>query len=424
MRLLIMPFTSHPFDVYSWYSIMNALMIEGIDMNFILSSLRPLWIFTLVIISYIYNGLLFFINVGITPINQLPNLYNPYYDVPFITDILFNFIVKFPMLLSDIGSTAVLYYLVKEYAGQSKAELIPSLYFLNPVLIWISAVWGQYESIIVFFTLLSIYYILKKKILLSSICLLTASLYKYYALIVIIPIFLYLKKNDFYNLFKYMAIFIVSIIFLVIIGKNQLINSFMSSHFIVYLFSENTFHGLFGYGLTYWSLSLIFNNIPYILFTIPLILMFSFLIISLYSLVKSEMKFGLLKISLSTFLLMSSIFLSHRYIGETRYIFLVPFLIIMVIWEVIPVKYYYAITTIAFIYSIKTLPYFFLPLVSLNNNIFKVLFLLIVPFKVTVDNVIIPSKLGGLILGLLGTLFSFIILKICIVSIRKLLIIK
>lgn len=187
-RLLLMPFIAHPFDVQVWYNICEDFLRGSFSFNPVLLWSRPLWFLTLVPISYLYNFLSSITGLKAIPVNILPLSMNPQFGATYVTDSLFNFIVKVPMLAADIGTTLILYKIVAEFSDSKMRQRDAALYYLSPILIWISAAWGQYESIIAFFTIYSLYLLLKKKITYSALSLLVATLFKIYPAIFIIPV--------------------------------------------------------------------------------------------------------------------------------------------------------------------------------------------------------------------------------------------
>ena len=74
--------------------------------------------------------------------------------------------IKLPAILADLGIGWLIYKLAPVKKKSSRL-IASSLYLLNPAVIYISTVWGQIESIPIFFTLLSLY-ILKKNYYLSQ----------------------------------------------------------------------------------------------------------------------------------------------------------------------------------------------------------------------------------------------------------------
>lgn len=101
--------------------------------------------------------------------------------------------MKLPAILSDLGIGWLIYKLAP-VKNKSHRLIASSLYLLNPAVIYISTVWGQIESIPIFFILLSLS-ILKKNYYLSHVFFTLAILSKQTALW-LLPIFLilWLKK--------------------------------------------------------------------------------------------------------------------------------------------------------------------------------------------------------------------------------------
>jgi len=70
-------------------------------------------------------------------------------------------LVKLPAILADLGIGVLLYAIAKRFASTTVALLTAALYVLNPAAIFISAKWGQVDSVAGFFVLLAAYYLLK-----------------------------------------------------------------------------------------------------------------------------------------------------------------------------------------------------------------------------------------------------------------------
>jgi Gpi18-like mannosyltransferase len=71
--------------------------------------------------------------------------------------------VKLPAILADLGVGALVYAIVGRFASTRTALGAAALYLLNPATIYISALWGQVDSIAGGFALLSIYALLRSK---------------------------------------------------------------------------------------------------------------------------------------------------------------------------------------------------------------------------------------------------------------------
>ncbi len=92
-------------------------------------------------------------------------------------------LMKMPAILGDIGASYLIYFLT------GKSLLIMSLYLFNPAVIYVSSVWGQIESVTIFFLLFTIYFLnnyklssKKKHFFLSHLTFILAVLFKQTAL--------------------------------------------------------------------------------------------------------------------------------------------------------------------------------------------------------------------------------------------------
>lgn len=70
-------------------------------------------------------------------------------------------LVKLPAILADLGVGALVYAIVRRFASHAVALGASALYLLNPATIYISAAWGQVDSVSGFFALLAIYALLR-----------------------------------------------------------------------------------------------------------------------------------------------------------------------------------------------------------------------------------------------------------------------
>jgi len=73
------------------------------------------------------------------------------------------YILKLPATLFDIAASFLIFTFVRKRLTFKMALLASGLYALNPVVIFDSAVWGQFDGIYTFFLVLSVYLILESK---------------------------------------------------------------------------------------------------------------------------------------------------------------------------------------------------------------------------------------------------------------------
>lgn len=187
--------------------------------------------------------------------------------------------MKLPVILADLGVAWLIYQLLPDKKNKTKL-IFTSLYLFNPAVIYVSTVWGQIESITLFFLLLSLFFFFKKGnkgYLLSHLSFILACLIKQTALW-LLPIYLivWLKNKD----LKQFASGIVLQLFIFVLfyfpftssifEPFQLYFSTLSGSSTVvadaawniwsFLYSTGTSDSvsLLGLSLRYWSLGLIF----------------------------------------------------------------------------------------------------------------------------------------------------------------------
>ena len=408
VRLLLMPFTAHPFDVYVWYVYCMDVLRHGFDFS-VLKSVNPLWFLTLTPIAFVYGVLSSATGWGATAVDALPASFNPHYGIAWVPGPLFNTLVKVPMLITDAATTVVIYKLVAQFWGREKARMAAMVFFLNPAVIWISSAWGQYDSIPAFFTVLSLFYLVEKRLICSSLSLLIATLFKIYPIAFLIPISVYLfKRESIGNLVRFLSTFLVPASLGLIFYSSSLMT------FVQGFFSTDTFYGIFGFGLTYWSVSLLYPLDVETFRFISIGLMIILFSISLYYICREKYDDKLRGLTISAILLAASMFLSIRYPTEQRVVWLVPFMAIAVSGGYISEKMFWALSMISFTYMQKTFPQYLLPVAALNVNAFLPLFQIITPFRIVTEGALMPSPASAAILSILGILFSLLVFKICL----------
>ncbi len=112
---------------------------------------------------------------------------------------LYPALLKLPGILADLG-IAILIYRFFERLGKKKEGVFGAALFLfNPVIWYNSSLWGQTDSIINFFALLSFFLLFEKKIVLAVLAL-TISFYIKASLLIFLPIFLIVLVRQKYKL--------------------------------------------------------------------------------------------------------------------------------------------------------------------------------------------------------------------------------
>lgn len=129
VRFAIAPIANHPYDMAIWADYQRIFYSSG-TLDFRYFPTLPI-IYYMQLVSYAFYALL--INAGLHD----PQLF---YQTTYVIESVF---LKLPMILADLG----VFLLLTRFSKL----LVATLYFLNPFTIYLSAAWGTYDSIMIFF---------------------------------------------------------------------------------------------------------------------------------------------------------------------------------------------------------------------------------------------------------------------------------
>jgi len=165
IRLVLMPLLSYDYDIYHW-----ALVISNINSGNGLYGLdgyyyTPVWGYLLGFISHAQE---FLVNIGgmgirFTDLLPIENL-QFHYHIATITSIGFNITMKIPFILCDLAVGYLVHYIVKDRTGDSKKAVIGfGLWFLCPIVIYMSGVQAMFDTFSALLLLLTVISFYKDK---------------------------------------------------------------------------------------------------------------------------------------------------------------------------------------------------------------------------------------------------------------------
>ena len=387
IRLILMPISAHPFDVYAWYTTSTSILKNG---PLTLQGFPPLWYhYMMVPVAYTYQWLSGVFSSGTIPMASLPSAldFYPSYNIQYVPGMLFNTIVKTPFLISDIAITLLLYRIVEELTNsKALAEKAAILWFLNPFVIWISAGWGMWDTLPALFSLAAFFFLIKKKYAFSAICLSLGVAAKLYPALFLVPIAIYLLKTspvkDKWNsCLKFFSVFAVAsvLLFLPYLGQ---IERFFTSYFVPNPSTSgvvvNQVVNPLGFGLTYWSIYLTNRllNFPvtaaFLSFGSLASVLLVVVALGLVYWKTGKMTFEKPAYDLAFVMLLPvlALFLSYRIICEQWFIWAIPFLVILCVAGRVKSAFYWGASMVALLYVFLNcpLPFFFLPLAPWYTN--------------------------------------------------------
>ncbi len=146
VRLLVAPFTGHGWDMYVWLKSGELFLYSGTNIYEISDvagfpwgfyAYPPLWLYWLAAAQLLTTSFSLSINEHII-------------------------LIKLPIIISDILSGYLLYLLLLRLRIDEKLSIRISILFLfNPLIIFVSSVWGMFDSIATLFVLLSLLLLMK-----------------------------------------------------------------------------------------------------------------------------------------------------------------------------------------------------------------------------------------------------------------------
>jgi len=199
IRFSLAPFTEHRYDMYIWrlnqalayqYHINPLNPPAWIDKNATLFfwSYPPLWLLLLLTVYPIYNLAVhpkFPANVSELWLDMytFKNPCEAYHSFKPENLPLLDLLIKTPLIISDLAIALLLIKIIRKFSGKEKARNHANMWILNPYVIFISAVWGMFDTLPTLFTLLAAWLLLEEKPNKSAVSLSIAALFKMYPII-------------------------------------------------------------------------------------------------------------------------------------------------------------------------------------------------------------------------------------------------
>ena len=179
IRVVLSPFFGHAWDMYIWIKSGRLTALEGVNIYLVKDltdypwgfySYPPLWLYWLSIaalIGELIKGLNFLV-----------------------------FLIKLPVIISDVVIAFLLYRIGVEFGfSERRSMFLLYSWLFNPVVIYISSVWGMFDSLPVLTTLLALLFTIRNRITLPGILLGLGAALKLYPVLFIIPITAYSIKR-------------------------------------------------------------------------------------------------------------------------------------------------------------------------------------------------------------------------------------
>lgn len=103
-------------------------------------------------------------------------------------------LIKLPNIICDMISMYLIFKITKKYSNDTFALILSLLFGLDLSALFLSSVWGGFDSIAVLLILLAVYFMIDKKICKMIICIASATLIKWYS-VILLPVFIIYSIN-------------------------------------------------------------------------------------------------------------------------------------------------------------------------------------------------------------------------------------
>lgn len=162
-----------------------------------------------ILFDFIFN-IFWQININIP---AFPSIIVSYFETN-----LYPALLKLPAILADFGIAYLIFLVIKQLTinhSTKKAVLGALVWLINPVVWYNSSVWGQYDSVINFFALLSFYLLIQKKLTYSLLAI-ALSLYIKVSLLIFVPIWLIVALKQKYCFRLWLKSITISLVVIVL----------------------------------------------------------------------------------------------------------------------------------------------------------------------------------------------------------------
>jgi Gpi18-like mannosyltransferase len=418
VRLVLAPFFAHPFDMNAWYINGQALLEGKQSLLYYLVPYRISFFLFVFPETWLFNHLAgIFPNYAI-PIGALNPKLNPgpQWGISIVPGLLYDFLLKIPLILSDVLVTTLLFKIVKsEWQNEKIAILVAALWFLNPIVIWVSSGWGMFDTLPALFTVLSLYFVLDGRYSYSMLSLAGSTLLKFYAIVIFVPlIFIIWRKAG----PRAVWTSLIPTVILAIIASLPL---FLISNPLSFISTSPLTASQYA-GLSIWTSLWLTVSHPDISILADVLIVTSLFGIYFF-LAKNGSRIEDALTSGTCFFLIPVIVLLmfYKFVGENYIVWLIPFSAILTARSLRINRTHWSLSILSFISSITNslLPYYMLPVSPWIGGFLVSLLGLAAPARVAPNGSTAPGiTFGKLFLSTLGIIAFVILLLMLLNSLR------
>lgn len=172
IRLAVAPLSGHAWDTYVWWFTGQQLIAgKGLYAGQFMYSYPPVWGGFIYLATIVYQPVAS--GLGLHPIAGSAADFilgtNGNLGAPEIPNWLFVLLIKIPLIIGDVLTTLLIFRVVSVRLGRpALAKVAATVFFLNPYVILISSVWGQFDILATYMAFLGLLLFLDKKPVLAG----------------------------------------------------------------------------------------------------------------------------------------------------------------------------------------------------------------------------------------------------------------
>lgn len=191
VRLVLAPFTSWTGDMWFYYRSVLDILAGTNPYHSMYYTYPPAWAWTYALPMLGLGAFVPPAGLATFVPSMVPVASRSLLVVPFVTSPAFNLVLKLPLILADLATGLLIYRLVAGLQGLPTAKRAFAMWFLNPLVILVGAVNGQFDVLPSLFLLLGVYFLVRREPAYAGIALSISVFYKIFA-IYLLPAYLIL----------------------------------------------------------------------------------------------------------------------------------------------------------------------------------------------------------------------------------------
>ena len=408
VRLAMAPWLAHPFDIDRFYLNGENFLTGKVGISYYLIPYRLAFFLFLFPATWGFNAISAYAGSFSIPLSSLNPILIP--PAPFtITTVpgpLFDFLLKLPLIASDTLVALLLYRVIKDAATTQTAAHVAALWYLNPLVIWVSSGWGMWDTLPVLFTVITLALALEGRFTLAALSLFVAIALKLYPVVLLVPLSIYAWKTE---RIRTVGLLILTVATLAAVLFGYEFHGVMTE--LGSVVGGTSGESTYSSALTFWTAFTLFESVPQqalISLTIGLVSMAA---LYLWMLLRPVRR-GLFELAAYFALSIAVVLVTFRVVEENYFVWLLPFAATFSLADAKSRPLYWAVSALALLSSVTAslLPFYLLPVSPEVQGLLVSMLSLAGPYRVAPSGSVVAGiTFGKVYLAILGLAASAIL---------------